>query len=173
VHCPSTTSQYSSKLALSQAASPSPNSLDYGLQTRSITASKCISKLTQLWHPSSHNHCLHVHLHTLDYWLQVLLLTRSIMACKCISKLGWSQLSSVSPNRPNYSLQVHLQTCSITASNWIAKLTPSRPPSASPNSLDHSPGVYPWVHSIVIFRHTLNYSHALPSASPDIMYVDG
>jgi len=46
----------------------SPNSLDHGLQahlqTPSITASKCISKLAWLQPPSSHDHGLHVHLET-------------------------------------------------------------------------------------------------------------
>jgi len=42
---PSTASKYSSNLTRSRPPSVCPNSLDYGLQFRTITPSKCISKL--------------------------------------------------------------------------------------------------------------------------------
>jgi len=104
------------------------------LQTRSITASKCISKLARLRPRSSHHHGLQVHIQT-----------RSITASKCISKLGGSQppsvslnshnyglqvrtimASSVTPNLLNHGLPVYLQTRSITASECISKFTQSR-----------------------------------------------
>jgi hypothetical protein len=125
---------------------------------RPLTASQYSSKLARLRHPSSHDHDLKVHLHT-----------RSITASKFISKLARSRPRSASPN----SLNRGLQSRSITASNCISKLARSRPPSASPNSLDHGPGMYPCVHSIVIFRRTSNCSQAPPAASPDIPCVDG
>ena len=66
-----------------------PISLDHGLQVRlqpcSITASKCISKLTQLRPPSLH-----------DYGLQVHLQTRMITTSKCVLKLAQSQPPSAS-----------------------------------------------------------------------------
>jgi len=116
----------------SWSPSASPNSLYHGLQvylwveldlglqvhlqTRSITASKCISQL--------HNLGLQMHLHTC-----------LITASKCISKLAlswppsaslsstWSWPPSASPNSLDHGLQVHL---SVTRS-WT--------PNASPNSL--------------------------------------
>jgi len=55
------------------------------VQSCSITASKCISKLARLRPPSSHDHGLQVHLQT-----------RSIMASKCISQLARSRPPSTS-----------------------------------------------------------------------------
>ena len=113
------------------------------LQSRSITDSKCISKLARLQPPSvsptSHDSGLHV---------------RMITASKCISNLTPSQPPRVSLNSHDYGLQVrtitaykcisklarlrppsaYLQTRSITAS----KFARAWPPSASPNSLAHS-----------------------------------
>jgi hypothetical protein len=121
-----TASKYSSNLARSWPPSGSPNSLDYGLQvhlqTRSITASKCISKLARLRPPSSHDHGLQVHLQT-----------RSISASKCISKLARLR----PPSSHDHGLQMHLQTRSVTASKCMSKLARSRPRSASISSLDH------------------------------------
>jgi len=79
--------------------------------------------------------------------------------------------TSTSPNSVNHSLPVHLQTRSITASKCISEFTQSCSRIASPNSLDHGLGVYFWVHSIIIFRHTLNSSQAPSAASPDIPCV--
>jgi hypothetical protein len=103
-----------SKLARSRPPCESPNSLDYGLQVCMIMASKCIS-------PNS-----------LDRGLQVHLQTHSIMASNCISKLAQSQPSNVSLHSPDYGLQVRM----ITASKCISKLTRSRPRRVSPSSLD-------------------------------------
>jgi len=80
------------------------------LQSRSITASKCISKLARLRPPS-------VSPSSLDYGLQVCTITASM----CISKLARSQSPSVSLNSHDYGLQVNLQTRSITASKYIIK----------------------------------------------------
>jgi len=95
------------------ASSVSLNSHDYGLQTRSIPASKCISKLARSRSRS-------VSLCSLDHSLQVHLQTRSITA------------SSVSLNSHDYGLQ----TCSITASKCTSKLARSRPWSVTLSSLD-------------------------------------
>jgi len=82
------------------------------LQTRSITASKCISKLARSRLPS-------VSLDSLDYGLQV----RTIMASKCISKLAQSRPPSASLSSLDLSLQVDLQTRSITSSKCISEFT--------------------------------------------------
>jgi len=66
-----------SKLAQSQPPSVSPNSLDYGLQVRMITALKCISEFTRPWPPSAS-------LSSLDHGHQVQFSTRSITASKYI-----------------------------------------------------------------------------------------
>jgi len=148
----STASKYPSKLARSSPASASPNSRGHSLrvhlQTRSITASKCIfcvhsisaskciSKLTQSRPPS-------VSPDSLDYGLQVY----TIMAFKCISKLAQSPPPSASPNSiehglqvhllssPDLGLQVHLQTRSITASKCISTLLRLRPASLHDHGL--------------------------------------
>jgi hypothetical protein len=57
---------------------------DYGLQVRTVTASKCI--------PNSHEHSLQVHLQT-----------HTIAASKCISKPAQSQPPSASPNLLDHS----------------------------------------------------------------------
>ena len=82
------------------------------LQTRSITASKCISRLARSRPPSASPNWL-------DYGLQMHLQIRSITASKCISKFAQSQSPSLSLKSLDYGLQVHLQTCSITASKYI------------------------------------------------------
>jgi len=76
------------------------------LQTRSITASKCISNLAQLWPPSASPN-------SLNYGLQV----RTIMASKCIS-----------PKLLDHGLQAHLESCSIMESKCISKLAQIWPP---------------------------------------------
>ena len=102
------------------------------LQSRSIIACKCISKLArsqpQRASPNSIDHGLQVHLlssldlglqvhllSSLDLGLQVHLQTRSITASKCFSRLA--RLRSASSH--DHGLQVHLQTRSITASMYI------------------------------------------------------
>jgi len=137
---------------VSAPGAPSIDCLPVLVQTRWITACKCISKLARSQPPSvspnSLDHSLHVYLETrsiraskciskfawlrhpssLDDGLQVDLHIRSITASKCISKLARSQPSSLSLNSPDYGLQVHLQSRSITASNRISKVAQSRPP---------------------------------------------
>ena len=110
----------------------SPNSLDHGLQvhlqSRSITASGCVSKRTRTRPPI-------VSPNSLDYGLQV----RTIMASKVhISKLCRSRPLVASANSLDHGLPVHLQTQSIAASNYISKHARLRPPSASLNSLESS-----------------------------------
>jgi len=92
----------------------STNSLDNGLQTRSIAA----SKVAPSWTPRAY------------------LQTRSISASKCISKLAPSRPPSVSPNLCDCGLQVNLQNRSMTASKSFPKLTRSWPRSVSLSSLD-------------------------------------
>ena len=94
-----------SKLARSRLLSVFPNSLDYGLQSRSITPSKCISKLVPFQRPQVH--------------LQSPLITIS----ECISMFTRSRPPSVSPSTLGYRLQVHLHSRSITASEYISEFT--------------------------------------------------
>jgi len=101
-----------------------PISLNHGLQvylqTRLITASKCISQLVRSPPPS-------VSPNSLDYGLQVCTITAS----KCICKLARLCPPSASPNSLNHGLLVYLQTRSITDSKCISQLVRSRPPSTS------------------------------------------
>ena len=115
-----------------------PNSLDYGPRTRNMTASKCISIVSLLWPPSSHDHGLQVH----------------------ICKLAWSRPPSVSPNSLNHGIPVR----TIMASKYIYTLTRSWPPSASPNSLNHSLQVYLWTRLITASKFAWS---RCPSASPN------
>ena len=117
--------------------------------------------------------------------LQVLFQSSSIIAsCPWIPILAQSWLRRVSlslfnlglqvrlPGSLNLDLQLYLQTCSITASKCTSQFPQSQSPIASPDSLDHGLRVYLWVNSIVIFRHTLNYSQTPPAAIPDILWID-
>jgi len=132
---------------------PSIDRLQVLVQSRLITASKCISTLALSWPPS-------VSPNSLDYGLQV----RTIKASKCISKLARSRLPSlhnhglhvaylqtrtimapgVSPNRLDYGIQV----CTRMASKCFFKLPAPPSQSASLSSLDHGLQVYLWIHSI-------------------------
>jgi len=135
------------------------------LQSPSITASNCISKLAQSRSPTaslnSLAHCLQVHPQTwliaasksiskvarswprvaspksLDRGLQVHLQIASVTASRSISKLSRLQ----HPSSHDDGLQVHQHTRLNTASKCISKLAQSRPPSASLTSIDHGLGV--------------------------------
>jgi hypothetical protein len=128
-----------------------PISLDHrlqvNLQSRSITTSKCISRLARFWPACSHDHHLQVHLQT--HSIMALKCTRSIKACKlaqlCHTSASPNSLyyglhnctiissKCISPNLLDHGLQVCLQTRSIAAS----KLAQSWPRSACPNLLEH------------------------------------
>jgi len=135
----STASKYCSNFARSRPPSPSPNSLDHGLQ-------------------------LHIWVH-LIFALEVHLQTRSIPASKCISELTWSSVSnciskharsrppSASLSSLDVGLQAHLQTRSITASNCISEFTQSPSPSSSPHLLDPSLQVHLHTHSITASKY--------------------
>jgi len=117
----------------------SANSLDRGLQVYVPNRSITPSKFAQSWPPSAY------------------LQTRSITASKCISKItriqpprsrnhlppsvylltGLITASSASPNSLEHGLQLHLQTHLITASKCI-----------SPNLLNHSLQLYLQIRSI-------------------------
>jgi len=165
---------------VSSLGAPSIDRLQVLVQSRSITASKCISKLARSRPPSvstnSLQHGLQVHLSsTLDLGLPVHVQTRAIAASECISKLAPLR----PPSSHSQDLQVHLLTRSITASKCISKLARLRSRSASLSSLNQrlqvylqirsvtasksiskvardGLGVYLWVHSIVIFRRSSN-----------------
>jgi len=137
------------------------HSLQIHLQTSLITASKCISRLSRLWAVSLHNHGFQVHLQT-----------RSIAASKWISKLAQLWPTSACRNPLRYNPELYLQGQLITVSNYISKYAQLPHPSASLNSLCHSLGVYPWVHSILIFRPTSICSQVLFAGSPDIPCVN-
>jgi len=130
---------YISKLARSQPPSPSPDLPDQGLQTCSITASRCVSpnsldhglqvqlstdlitasKLTQLQHPSAYRQ------------------TRSITITECISKFTRSRHPGESPISLDYCCQVHVHSCLITASESISAFTWSSLSGASRIALKH------------------------------------
>jgi len=78
------------------------------LETRSMMASKCISKLTRSRPPG-------VSPDLLDCSLQVPPHTHSITASKCTSRLAWLRPASASPNSLDPGLQMVLRTRSITA----------------------------------------------------------
>jgi hypothetical protein len=96
-----------------------PNLLDYSmqvhLQTRSITASKCIFKLAPLLCPSASPN-------SLDHGIQVHLQSGSITASWWISKLARLRSLGASPNSLDHSLQVYPQSRAITASKHISKM---------------------------------------------------
>jgi hypothetical protein len=143
---PSTAMLYSSTLAELQL----PNWLHFGLQSRSLTASKCILLLTQLQPPIAYTHSLYS-------GHQVPLQTRSITAFKWNFKLAQLWL----PCSHNYGLHVHHPAQSFMAS------------STSLTSLDGGLRMFVRVHSIVIFRRTSKCSQARSAASPDSPCVDG
>ena len=155
---------------LSAPGVPSIDRLQVHFQSSSITDLKVYlqtltntaSRFARSWPPSASAN-------SLDYGLQVYVQICSIMASKCISKLA----RSPTPSSHDHGPQVHLQTCSITASKCISKYPWLPSPSASLNSLDHGLRVYLWVHSIISFWRTSNYSQPPPAASPDILCVDG
>jgi hypothetical protein len=121
---------------VSAPGAPSIDRLQVLVQSRSITASKCISKLPPSQPRNVSSNLLH-------RGLQMYLQTRTIMASKCISKLGRSRPPSISPNSLDHDLGVHLQVHSITASKCISKYARLLLPCAFRKSLDHSLGVYP------------------------------
>jgi hypothetical protein len=109
---------------VSAPGAPSIDCLPVLVKTRSITASKCISKLPQSRPPSAYPN-------SLNRGLQVHLQTRSIAASQCISKVARSRPPSASPNSLDLALQLHLQTRSIAASKCISKVARSQPSSVS------------------------------------------
>jgi hypothetical protein len=92
--------------------------IHFHLQSRSIMASNCISKLARSQHPS-------VSPSSLDNGFHVHLQPRSITASKCIYKLARLR----PPSSHDHRMQVHLQSPSMTASKCIYKLARLRPPS--------------------------------------------
>jgi len=102
------------------------------LQTRSVTASECISKLDRSRPPSASSEFTlsrppSASPNLLDHGLQVYLQTRSITACK----FARSWPPSASPNSLDPGFHVHLQTRSIPASKCISEFIRSPSPSAS------------------------------------------
>jgi len=95
------------------------------VQSRTITASKCISKLARSRPPS-------VSPTSLDYCLQV----RTSMASRCISKLARLRSCSASLSSLDRGLQVYLEIPSITDSKCISKVARSQPRSIPLTSLD-------------------------------------
>jgi len=95
-------------------------------QSRSIMASKCMSKLTPspprsvslTWHNSSLQGC-------------------TMTASKWISTPAQSRTQTPSLKSHGHGLQVHLQSRSITATKWISNLACLQSRSASVRSLHH------------------------------------
>jgi len=121
VRRPSTASKYSSNLARSRPPSPSPNSLEHGLQvylqTRSITA----CKFARAWPPSASPH-------SLDHDLGVYLQTRLITACKFAR--AWPPSASL--NSLDNGLGVYLWVHSIVIFRRTSNCSQA-PPAASPD----------------------------------------
>jgi hypothetical protein len=131
------------------------------VQTRSITASKCISELH-------------------DLGLQMHLQTRSITASKCISGFNlisaFKCISKLALSRPPSASLSY----SITASQCFSKLarsrpssgslssTRSRPPSASPNSLHRGLQVHFPVHTIMASKCISKFSQSASPRAPAI-----
>jgi len=103
------------------------------LQTHSIMASKCISRLARLRSVCLHDHGLQLNLHVC-----------SITTSEWICKFTRSRPPTASPNPIDYCFQVHFQTSSITASECTSEFTESSfsgapwigsetPPAASPD----------------------------------------
>ena len=82
------------------------------LQSRSIIACKCISKLALSRPPSAS-------MSSLDLGLHVGLQTPSTTASECISEFTQFWTPSASLGSLEHRLQVHLSTCSIMASKYI------------------------------------------------------
>ena len=126
-----------SKFEQSWPPCKSPTLLDHSLQVyfqvRMITASNCISKLTQLRPPSLYDHGLQVHL-----YIQL------IKTSKCISKYAQSSPSSASADPVGYSLQVH----TIMASWCLSKPPGPQSRGVSQGSLAHHLQVYHQIPSI-------------------------
>jgi len=132
--------KYPSNLTRSWPPSESPNLLNHGLQghlqTLSITASKCISKLDRLQPLTLHSHGL----------------------CGDYSKLARLQ----PPSSHVHRLHVHLQTRSVTAAKLIPKLSRLRCSSSHHQGLK----VNLYVHSITVWwnsggrRQTAQYQHS-------------
>ena len=105
-----------------------PNSLDYGLQvaylqSRSITASLCISKDAPLIAPSASPNLL-------DHNLGVHLQSHSVMASKCTFKYTRLPPRSASPKSLDHSLRVSLWVHSIDISR-LSLISSQTPPAAS------------------------------------------
>ena len=111
-------SEYISKLARSRSCSESLSSLNHGLlvshQIPSITAFQFISKLAQLWPPSSHTH-----------GHQVTLQSRLITISECLPMFTRTRPTSISPHILNCRFQLHLWSCSIPASVCLSQFTRS------------------------------------------------
>jgi len=175
--CPlSTASNYSPNLARWWPASGSSNSLDHGLQvhlcvqldlglqvhlqTRSMTASKCISQFTRSPPPSASPYSLH-HSLQVNLWA-----TRSRPPNASPNSLDrgfqmhlWVQL--------DIGRQVHFQTCLITVSMSISEFTQSRSPSASPNSFDNGLQVHIKTRSITASKWISKLAQSWPQNSLD------
>jgi len=138
-----------------------PNLLDHSLQvhvqSRSITASECISQFTQLWPPSASPD-------SLNHGLQVSLQTCSITPSKCISRLARSRPGSLRQR----VLQIHLQTHSITISECISNFTRSGPPSVSPTTLDYRLQVRLYTCSITALECISEFAWRSLSGTPQI-----
>jgi len=128
------------------------------VQSRSVTASECIFKHSQLWHPTgapnSLNYGLQVHTIKASKCTSKLarlwppgayVQARSIMASQCISKLT----RSLHPSSHELCLPVHLQTHTIMISERISNLSRLGPLSVSPDMFDYRLQVHLQTRSIV------------------------
>jgi len=131
------------------------------LQSRSIIACKCITKLIWTRRPSES-------LSSLDVGFPVQFLTCSITASQCITKYSQSWSSISYPNSLDYGLQLPHLVNNISACKWIFKLARSRPPIASPNWLDLSLQKLLWVRLIAASKCIYQSRRSLCSGAPRI-----
>jgi len=179
------TSKCISKLDRSRHPSSHDHGLQVHLQTRSITASKCISEFNLIsaskripklaWsRPPS--------VSLSSTWSQPpsASLSYSISASKCISKPARSRPPSASLCSTWSQPPSVFLSYSISASKCISKparlrppsaslsSTRSRPPSASPNSLDRSLQVHLPVHMITASKCISRFSQSASPGAPAI-----
>jgi len=127
------------------------------LQSCSITACKCISKVT-------HSQPWSALLISVHQGLQVHPQTHSITASKCISKLARLRR----PSSRELGLQLHLHTHSITISECISKFPRSGPPSVYLNPLNSGLQVHLQTGSIVASECFSEFTRSSFSGAPRI-----
>ena len=130
-----TTSKYQFNLNQAESSSASANSLNDGLQTCLITASRWPSEYTWFWPPHVFSDLIN---HGFYNFPLNGLWSRLLMAFKWISESTPSRLPRSSQTLCSLSFIVHLRVYSMLGSKCISKVAGSQPPSISLSPLNHS-----------------------------------